>query len=78
LEADLKSRLERNRSDFRLAKQSSKRDTDRSEKNPLNTDQRYRMNSKNDFFYPEHHIKIDNTNISPEETVQKVITRFGF
>ena len=78
LEADLKSRLERNKSDFRLAKKSSKRDTDRSEKNLLNTDQRYRMNSANDFFYAERHIKINNTDLSPEETAQKVIDRFEF
>ena len=78
LAADLNSRLERNKSEFRLAKKSSKRDTDRSEKNLLNTDQRYRMNSEDDFFYPEHHIKIENSLLSPEETAQKVIARFEF
>ena len=78
LEADLGSRLTRNKSEFRLSKKSSKRDTERSEKNLLNTDQHYRMNSDNDFFYPQRHIKINNSQLSPEETAQKVIEAFGF
>jgi hypothetical protein len=78
LEADLDERLERNKSKFRLAKKSSKRDIERSEKNLLNTDQRYRMNSKNDFFYPEHFVKINNTHITPSEIAQKISETFGF
>jgi len=78
LEADLDERLARNKSEFRLMKKSSKRDTERTEKNLLVTEQRYRMNSDNDFFYPEHFVKINNTQITPENTVQKIAESFRF
>lgn len=78
LEADLDERLERNKDEFRLSKKSSKRNTQRSEQNLLSADQRYRMNSDNDFFYPAQHIKINNTNLSPEETAHKIIEAFDF
>lgn len=78
LAASLDERLERNKSEFRLAKKSSKRDTGRSEKNLLDIEQRYRMNSKEDFFYPEHFIKINNTYLTPEETARKIVRLFGF
>ena len=78
LEADLESRLMRNKDEFRLSKKSSKRDVERSQKNLLDTEQRYRMNSADDFFYPESHIKINNTQLPPEETAQKIVNAFGF
>ena len=78
LEAGLDERLERNKSAFRLAKKSSKRDTERSERNLLTTEQRYKMNSDNDFFYPAHFIKINNTSLTPEETAKKITESFGF
>jgi len=54
LEADLDERLERNKSEFRLSKKSSKRDISRSEKNLLNTESQYKMNIVGDFFYKEN------------------------
>jgi hypothetical protein len=78
LEADLDERLVRNKSEFRLMKKSSKRDTERTQKTLLATEQRYRMNSNNDFFYPEHFIKINNTYLTPENTAKKIVKTFGF
>ena len=78
LEADLDERLARNKSEFRLMKKSSKRDTEKTEKTLLVTEQRYRMNSNEDFFYLEHFIKINNTHLAPEETAEKVVKAFGF
>lgn len=77
LEADLNERLERNKSEFRLSKKSSKRDTARSEKNLLSTESQYKMNTDDDFFYKENYVKINNTSLSPEETAQRIIDAFG-
>ena len=77
LEADLDERLERNKGEFRLSKKSSKRDTARSEKNLLNTEEQYKMNTDGDFFYKENYVKINNTSLSPEETAQKIVDSFG-
>ena len=78
LEADLNERLERNKSEFRLSKKSSKRDTSRSEKNLLRTEEQYRMNTDDDFFYKKNYVKINNTDLTPEETAQKIVDTFGF
>jgi len=77
LEADLDERLERNKSEFRLSKKSSKRDTSRSERNLLSTEEQYKMNTNGDFFYKKNYVKINNTNLTPEETAQKIVDVFG-
>ena len=78
LEADLNERLERNKGEFRISKKPSKRDTSRSEKNLLNTESQYKMNTDDDFFYRENYVKINNTNLSPEETAKRIFEAFGF
>ena len=78
LEADLDERLERNKGEFRLSKKPSKRDTSRSEKNLLQTEENYQMNTNDDFFYQENYVKINNTNLSPEETANRIVEAFGF
>ncbi|HSG45806.1 MAG TPA: AAA family ATPase [Anaerolineales bacterium] len=78
LEAALEERLERNKGKFRLQKKSSKRDIARSEANLLDTEKIYTMNSKDDFFYKENYVKINNTDISPEETARQIADAFGF
>jgi len=78
LEADFDERLERNKSDFRLSKKPSKRDTSRTEKNLLKTESQYTMNTDGDFFYQENYLKINNTNLSPEETAKQIVEPFGF
>jgi hypothetical protein len=78
LEADLSQRLERNKSEFRLSKKTSKRDTSRSEKNLLQTEEQYKMNTDGDFFYEENYVKINNTELSPEETAKRIVEAFGF
>jgi len=78
LEADLDERLERNISEFRLAKKPSKRDTSRSENNLLQAEEQYRMNSDGNFFYQENYVKINNTDLPPKETAQKISDAFGF
>jgi len=78
LEADLDERLKRNKGEFRLSKKTSKRDIARSEANLLNTEKQYKMNSSDDFFHKENHIKINNSRLAPEETAQRIMDAFGF
>ena len=78
LEADLDVRLERNKSEFRISKKSSKRNIPRSETNLLKTESQYRMNTNNDFFYRENYVKINNTNLSPAETAKQIVKAFRF
>lgn len=74
LAATLEERLIRNETEFRLAEKPSKRNVERSRRNLL--EQKYRLNTNGDFFYPDKHIRIDNTNLAPEETARRIIERF--
>lgn len=74
LAATLEERLIRNETPFRLQEKPSKRNLERSRRNLLDT--RYRLNSDGDFFYPEQHLRIDNTTFTPEQVARQVMTRF--
>jgi hypothetical protein len=76
LYADQKTRLERNSTPLRLAEKKSKRDTDWSAGNLLQTDARYRLNSEGDFPYP-HHLWIDNSGLGPGEVADIAISHFN-
>lgn len=78
LEADFDERLKRNETEFRLAQKTSKRDIEKSKTNLLDMQEKYRMNSNEDFFYPENYLKINNTNLSPEAAARKIVERFQF
>jgi len=78
LEADLDERLERNKGEFRLSKKASKRNIEQSEKHLLQTQDQYKMNSTSDFFYMENYVKINNTNLTPEEAARQIVQAFGF
>jgi AAA domain len=77
LAATLEERLRRNESPLRLAHKAPKRDHTRSRQQLLDTDRRYRLNSNGDFFYPAHHLKLDSTNLSPDEAARRIIAHFG-
>jgi hypothetical protein len=77
LYADQKNRIERNKTEFRIKMKSTKRDVIHTEKLLLADDEKFILNTKDDFFYPDRHIKIDNSNLSPTETVRKIVQRFG-
>jgi hypothetical protein len=78
LQADQAERIRRNTTEFRLAQKASKRDLAGSERRLLEADQRYKLNSDNDFFYQENYLKINNTALSPEESAQRIVDAFGF
>ena len=77
LSADLKTRLARNESPHRMAMKVSKRDVAWSRDNLLRDTERYQLNTEPDVFLFKHHLKIDNTNLTPDEVADKVIRVFG-
>jgi len=77
LAADLKVRLERNKTENRL-KHKEKRSISETEATMLEWEKKYVMNTKGDFFYPERYMKIDNTNLAPEVVARMIKDKFGF
>lgn len=63
LEADQRVRIQRNKSEFRLKEKKSKNNIEESENYIYKSEVKYRLNSNNDFFYPDQHIKINNTTL---------------
>lgn len=70
-------RLERNITENRLKNKASKRDLERSRANNIRLDEKYRMISKVGEVPFDHYLRIDNTNIPPEETARMIKDAFG-
>ena len=77
LSATQEERLRRNETPLRLAEKVPKRDLARSRALLLEHDATYQLNSNGDFFYPDQHIKIDNTHLEPSEVAEQIIAAFG-
>ena len=76
LETDLEERLKRNITEERLLEKPTKRDIERSNKELVDSMDKYRMNSNEGELDFENYIRIDNTNLSPDEVANKVIKKF--
>jgi len=76
LEADMDTRLERNKSPHRLIHKPSKRNIDWSEKDLLNSISKHRLNSLKDEIKREHYLRINNTNKTAEEVAKLIKERF--
>ena len=76
LEADYNLRLERNRTENRLANKPSKRDLEHSEKLFTDLENKYRLNSLPGEIKRKNYLRIDNTNIEPEEAAQTIKDTF--
>ena len=77
LVADQAVRLERNRTENRLAHKASKRNLAFSEANLPECDKMARLESNAGEIPFENYIRIDNTRLSPEEVVSIIRERFG-
>lgn len=76
--ADFDVRLVRNKSENRLLHKESKRDLDWSEAEMRSTSEKYRLNSYDGEELPfENYMKLDNTNIAPDEVAKMIKTRFA-
>lgn len=76
LEADIEERLKRNSHPYRLHHKPKKRDIEWSEKDLRDSMKKHRLNSKNGEIKSENYMKINNTNLSPEETAKKIKEKF--
>ncbi|WP_406687699.1 shikimate kinase [Rossellomorea vietnamensis] len=76
LETDLEVRLKRNITPNRLQHKPSKRNIADSEKRLLDSLDTYRLNSIEGEIEREKYIKINNTDMSPEEVAEKIIEEF--
>ena len=77
-------RLIRNRTENRLKEKASKRDVELSEMRMLDAEGKYRCSSEPGEVIeklgcaPERYLRIDNTNLSPEEVAERIVQHFGY
>ena len=77
LTTSLEERLKRNTSEFRLSQKPPKRDTVRSRQLLLDSLEKHKLNTDEDFFYSENFLKIDNTNKTAADTALQIMNEFG-
>ena len=77
LSADINVRLERNETLHRMERKPSKKDIEWSKANLLGDAENHRLNSEAGEIGFTNHIKIDNSNLSPDEVADIVIDKFG-
>ena len=77
LEADLETRLKRNVTPHRLESMYTKNDVERSQRDLLETMEKYRLNSNEGELICSNHLKINNTNLEPDEVADQVIKYFS-
>ena len=77
LSASLESRLARNETPHRMERKASKRDVAWSRENLLSDAKDHRLNSNDGEYWFENHLKIDNTELAPEQVADMVIKTFG-
>lgn len=78
LSADIATRLERNVTPHRLASKISKNDIERSTMDLIETHKKYRLNSNEGETICPNHLKIDNSNLSPDEVSDIIVEHFNF
>ena len=77
LSATLETRLARNETPHRMKRKPTKRNTEWSRNDILKTAERYKLNTDAGETLFAHHLKIDNTHLSPDEVADRVIAAFG-
>lgn len=76
LEADFGERLRRNTTENRMEKKPTKRDIERSTADLLGAAEKNRLNSTPGEITHPHYLRLDVTNLTPEESAGKIIERF--
>ncbi|MCR5322447.1 MAG: AAA family ATPase [Lachnospiraceae bacterium] len=77
LSTDIEVRLARNETPHRMERKASKRDVAWSRENLLKDAKNYRLNSNEGETWFNNHLKIDNTNLDPDQVAAIVIRTFG-
>ncbi len=78
LEADYNTRLQRNKTENRLLNKPSKRNIAKSENLFKDIEARHRFNSFPNEINKENYIKINNTNVSPQDVAKIIKDKFKF
>lgn len=76
LSASLEVRLQRNRTELRLAEKPSKRDLEGSEARLLANESR-RLSSEGDFPYPNRHLLLVTDALTADEVAEEIVRRLG-
>ena len=76
LKADIETKLKRNITPHRLEAKPTKKDLKWSKRDLLETMEKYKLNTDDGEILFENHIKIDNTNLSPDEVTEIIIEKF--
>ena len=76
LKADVETRLKRNVTPHRLEAKPTKKDLEWSKRDLLDTMEKYKLNTDDGEILFKNHIKIDNTNLSPDEVTEIIIEKF--
>ena len=76
LSADLETRIARNETPHRMERKPSKRDVTWSKANLLKDTTNHRLNSAEGEYWFKNHLKIDNTNLEPDQVADMVIEHF--
>ena len=76
LSADLETRLFRNETPYRMERKASKKDVEWSRNNLLDDTKNHRLNSDEGEVWFENHLKIDNTNLEPDQVADIVIKEY--
>ena len=77
LRADIETRLKRNITPHRLEAKPTKKDLEWSKRDLLDTMEKYKLNTDDEEILFENHIKIDNTNLSPDEVTEIIIEKLN-
>lgn len=77
LKADIETRLKRNITPHRLEAKPTKKDLKWSNRDLLETMEKYKLNTDDGEILFENHIKIDNTNLSPDEVTEIIIEKLN-
>lgn len=71
--AAIETRLSRNETSHRMERKPSKRNVEWSRRDLLKTAERYRLNTDEGEILFAHHLKIDNTDLSPDAVADRII-----
>jgi len=76
LEADFDVRIERNKTENRRLNKSTKRDIEKSENLFRMIEGKYRLNSLPEEIISERYVRINNTELDPEEVAEQIVRAF--
>jgi hypothetical protein len=77
LEATQAERLKRNETPLRMTEKRLPRDPAGLRAFLVEADRQYQLNTRGSFFYPERHLKIDNTELEPEVVAKRIAQHFN-